>query len=190
MKQTESATLATRLPEATVWTLHPAEVAVLDSNALALGSSLKELMWAAATALAAAAMEMLAVENAGKKPSEKAICFLCGAGNNGGDGYAAALILQKQGHRVEIMASSAQQHSDEAQYFRQQCIDQKEINYYLPEQISQFAAELANYALLVDCLLGQVFVVSHHAVPLQKFLNCAKHKKNCPLFWPVIRLLV
>jgi len=67
------------------WDLEWSEVAVLDSNSEALGVPQWELMQAASKQLAGQVKKML--------PDGGAVLFLCGPGNNGGDGYLAAANL-------------------------------------------------------------------------------------------------
>jgi len=67
------------------WALHWSEVEVLDSNSEALGISQWELMQAAAEHLSDQAKRML--------PEGGNVLFICGPGNNGGDGYLAATNL-------------------------------------------------------------------------------------------------
>ena len=76
------------------WPLHWSEVAVLDSNSEALGVSQWELMQSAAEQLAEQAKKML--------PEGGSVLILCGPGNNGGDGYAAALELSKSNINVKV----------------------------------------------------------------------------------------
>ena len=72
-------------PNNMTWALHWSEVAVLDSNSEALGVSQWELMQSAAEQLAEQVKKML--------PRGGSVLFLCGPGNNGGDGYLAAANL-------------------------------------------------------------------------------------------------
>ena len=138
------------------WVLHPEEVAVLDCNAQALGVPIYELMDAAGAALADCAVRCLQ-KNAKTGPKHGAVCILCGPGNNGGDGYAAAVKLHKQGYPVQIVASSTEQRGAEAQNFREQCI-KLQINIFTDTQEKQkWTEQLEKYALVIDCLLGAGF---------------------------------
>jgi hydroxyethylthiazole kinase-like uncharacterized protein yjeF len=74
--------------------LATAEMAAVDRAAVASGISIVQLMEAAGRAVADAA--------AGDQP----VAVLCGPGNNGGDGYAAARLLARDGRTVEVFASS------------------------------------------------------------------------------------
>ena len=66
------------------WVMTPEEVAILDANAEVLGADMDELMKTAAEHLANA------LEGA---PSP--IWILCGPGNNGGDGFRLAGMLEE-----------------------------------------------------------------------------------------------
>ncbi|MEA3191238.1 MAG: ADP-dependent NAD(P)H-hydrate dehydratase / NAD(P)H-hydrate epimerase [Thermoplasmata archaeon] len=75
------------MPKAIPW----AEARRLDRNAAELGVPVADLMARAGKALAA---EVLRIAPPGD------IVLLCGKGNNGGDGLAAAALLQRQGRRA------------------------------------------------------------------------------------------
>jgi hydroxyethylthiazole kinase-like uncharacterized protein yjeF len=68
------------------------EMASVDQAAISSGLSIDRLMQAAGQAIADAAV--------GSSP----VAILCGPGNNGGDGYAAAALLASRGRLVEIFA--------------------------------------------------------------------------------------
>ena len=65
------------------WIMSPREIAILDTNAEALGADMDALMVTAAEHLANA------LEGA-----PKPIWILCGPGNNGGDGFRLANMLE------------------------------------------------------------------------------------------------
>ena len=81
--------------------MHWAEVGVFDDNATALGIDISDLMGAAGQGLAAQAVRMLNALNKPKGP----VWILCGPGNNGGDGFAAALGLVEDGVDVRLLAT-------------------------------------------------------------------------------------
>ena len=62
----------------------PLDSRVSDANAEALGIRIRDLMGNAGSAVAALLRERYAT---------KKLLFVCGSGNNGGDGFAAALNL-------------------------------------------------------------------------------------------------
>ena len=112
------------------WILTPDEVAVLDANAEALGVDMDELMLSAATHLAEA------LEGA---PTP--IWILCGPGNNGGDGFRLAEMLED----CEVIATHSKQKTQLAQRAREDCTREIRTADSLPEQ---------SPAVIVDCLLG------------------------------------
>jgi hydroxyethylthiazole kinase-like uncharacterized protein yjeF len=75
--------------------LTPAEMAVADRSAVAMGVSVATLMENAGRAIARAV-------RANIRPCRTLV--LCGPGNNGGDGYAAARILAQWGWPVAVAA--------------------------------------------------------------------------------------
>lgn len=102
---------------------------VLDANSEALGVSVETLMRNAGSALA---------EYAGKL-SEKRILFICGSGNNGGDGYAAYLLLKD---RADVCAFREPK--------SQLC---KKMSDGVPT-VPFDGIDLDRYDVIVDCVLG------------------------------------
>ena len=109
---------------------------VIDANSEALGIPVSTLM-----------------DNAGKVVAqflndhypEGNILFVCGPGNNGGDGFAAALLLDPERVTVALLRKSSQIHSDIAKqkYSKLQC------------KVEEYNAALLNEAdVIVDCALG------------------------------------
>ncbi len=118
------------------WKLDWSEVAVLDANAEALGVSTTKLMGAAGRSLAAKAAEMV---------GDGDILILAGPGNNGGDGFAAALELQSMGGKPRVVASHNLQKEEAAQSYRDRC-DAVEV--------WNSDTEFGSPDIVVDCLLG------------------------------------
>ena len=83
------------------WCMHWSEVGVFDDNATAFGIDISNLMEAAGQGLAAQAIRML--EASGKRRGP--VWILCGPGNNGGDGFAAAIGLAEDGVDVRLLAT-------------------------------------------------------------------------------------
>ncbi|AMK14298.1 carbohydrate kinase YjeF related protein [methanogenic archaeon mixed culture ISO4-G1] len=109
---------------------------VIDANSEALGIPVSTLM-----------------DNAGKVVAqflndhypEGNILFVCGPGNNGGDGFAAALLLDPERVTVALLRKSSQIHSDIAKqkYSKLQC------------KVEEYNVALLNEAdVIVDCALG------------------------------------
>ena len=102
---------------------------VLDANSEVLGVSVETLMRNAGFALASAASEL----------SKGRMLFICGSGNNGGDGYAAYQLLKD---RADVCAFREPK--------SQLCKMMAEGIVTVPfEKI-----ELGRYDVLVDCVLG------------------------------------
>jgi NAD(P)H-hydrate epimerase len=118
------------------WLLNWREVAVLDANAEALGVNVSDLMAAAGKALAHKAATMA---------PKGEILILCGPGNNGGDGFVAALELLELGGKVRVIASHNSQKGEVAQAFRTKCPS---------VEVWKEGCEFGTPVLLIDCLLG------------------------------------
>ena len=109
-------------------------------------------------------------------PKGARICILCGCGNNGGDGYAAALELMDD-YAVKLYDVFGKgQKSDAGKHFRQTFADKNgSIFCGLPTEES-----LANETdVLVDAVFGTGFLgsVPEELVSLSNFLNTCEHLK-------------
>jgi ADP-dependent NAD(P)H-hydrate dehydratase / NAD(P)H-hydrate epimerase len=99
MPQNEPMLLHVQQPQETPEeVLGTAEMAAVDQAAIRSGISIDRLMLAAGRAAAGAV--------AGQIPPHTLVSVLCGPGNNGGDGYAAAAVLSDRGYTVEIFAKA------------------------------------------------------------------------------------
>jgi hydroxyethylthiazole kinase-like uncharacterized protein yjeF len=78
--------------------LTAAQMRAAEDAAVAGGVTIETLMQQAGEGIAQAARRLAAGRD---------ILILCGLGNNGGDGYVAAVALQGAGHRVRIAANTA-----------------------------------------------------------------------------------
>lgn len=108
----------------------------MDANSEALGIPVSELM-----------------DNAGKSVSNylienypsKRITFVCGTGNNGGDGFAAALNLPPESTKVVLLKKASSIHSEIS----------RERYSLLECDIEQFNdTSFDNCDVIVDCILG------------------------------------
>lgn len=77
--------------------------------------------------------------------------ILCGSGNNGGDGYALALLLQEAGIPVKLLRL-ADRFSPDGRYYYQRCLAAG-----IPDGLYESEADLAGCRELVDCLFGTGF---------------------------------
>ncbi|MBR0141501.1 MAG: NAD(P)H-hydrate dehydratase [Ruminococcus sp.] len=80
----------------------PKQMIKIEERSEQLGVSKKELMLNAGRQLARL-VDTSAQEKKGKKPNDTHVVFLAGAGNNGGDCYAAASVLSYMGYKVTVI---------------------------------------------------------------------------------------
>ncbi|MBG17121.1 MAG: NAD(P)H-hydrate dehydratase [Euryarchaeota archaeon] len=126
------------------WVLAWPEVAVLDANATASGVNVRDLMEAAGRAVAEEAWSILSSSN-----DIGDVLVLCGPGNNGGDGFAAASMLAERGVSVIILASHNAQSSSAADEQRTICIENDVQMHIWPER-----PECSHPLLIIDALVG------------------------------------
>ena len=120
------------------WVMHWSEVSVFDANASSMGIDESELMRAAGDGLAEAAARM-----AGGKP----VLFLCGPGNNGGDGFAASCSEALSGSINTVVASHPHSKSGAAAAFRKAA--EERLGAHVWPSVPD-----GEWGLVVDCLLG------------------------------------
>lgn len=116
--------------------LTPLDARVSDRNAEALGIPVRNLMGNAGKEVA----KVLDEEYQGKK-----VLFVCGSGNNGGDGFAAALGMDPARVSVALLCEPSKIHTDESRFY-----------YSLLEcDISQYSRDLIDGCdVIADCALG------------------------------------
>ncbi len=109
---------------------------VSDANAEALGVRVRDLMGNAGRSVT----ELLA-----SRFPDRRILFVCGSGNNGGDGFAAALGMDPARVEVALLCEPSRIHSDESRFY-----------YSLLEcPISRYErGMLGGFDVIVDCALG------------------------------------
>ena len=114
----------------------PLDSRVSDANAEALGVRVRDLMGNAGSAVA----DVLKTRFPGKK-----LLFVCGSGNNGGDGFAAALRIGPENTTVALLCEPSKIHTDESRFY-----------YSLLEcDIVPYSKELIDECdVIVDCALG------------------------------------
>ena len=86
--------------------------------------------------------------------TDKSTLIFCGSGNNGGDGYALAMILAEHGHDVKIVRLSEKLSEDGAFYYA------KCVRAGVPMEMLNEGAEGSDhqgYDVIVDCILGTGF---------------------------------
>ncbi len=124
--------------EGSRWEMHWDEVAVFDANSASLGVDEHELMKAAGEALAA---------EVAKSAGEGGILFLCGPGNNGGDGFVAACSDSLAGNEISVLSSHESSKTEVSSHARAMASEELTIHVW-PEVPD------GGWALIVDCLLG------------------------------------
>ncbi len=113
-----------------------AQMRSADAATIAAGTPSAELMERAGSALARAVADAM---------ERKGLCdaiFVCGGGNNGGDGFVAARILDEAGEDVSVLCL--------AEHFSAECAAARER--YRGELLH--AIPRRRYGVVVDCLFG------------------------------------
>ena len=124
--------------EGTRWEMHWDEVAVFDINSASLGVDEFALMTAAGEALA---------HEVAKASGGKEILFLCGPGNNGGDGFVAACSRSLAGIRTSVLSSHESSKTETSSRARGMAAKGLQIHVW-PD------TPQGDWTLIVDCLLG------------------------------------
>lgn len=109
---------------------------VSDLNAESLGIRVKDLMGNAGSAVASFLDERYPDSN---------ILFVCGSGNNGGDGFAAALKRDPSRTAVALLCEPSRIHTDESRFYYS--LLECPVSRYEPGMLS-------GYDVIVDCALG------------------------------------
>jgi hydroxyethylthiazole kinase-like uncharacterized protein yjeF len=120
------------------------EMAVLETNAVALGVTIDALMENAGRAVAEEAARRLSPPPAG-------VALVCGLGNNGGDGFSAAHYLGQWGYRprIWVLRSPLEIRSHAAR----RCFDR--VRSRFPVHVgAPRAADLQGDSLAIDAMLG------------------------------------
>lgn len=142
-----------------------AQMRMFDEREIARGTNAATLMERAGSALAGkvkAAMERLGVRDA---------IFVCGGGNNGGDGFVAAEELLKEGFDVAVLCL--------AERFSGDCKAAKEK--YRGEILGRIPRR--KYAVAVDCLFGTGLTrpIEGENAALVEFISHADHVIACDI---------
>jgi len=100
-----------------------------------------------------------------------AILFVCGKGNNGADGIAAAIVLHSQGYNVNIFIPSSIELSEEAMFYYNEAAAKN-----IP-----VVNEIGEYDIYIDGLLGTGFsgeIKSEYLEVIKKINNFHDKGKN------------
>lgn len=129
------------------------EMAKIDRRAFAGGIKSLHLMENAGRGVASQAIKFLCGVY-GKK-----IAIVCGSGNNGGDGFVAARILNERGAKVSVFTLAPENKIKGDALFNYQLIQDTTIEKYflVPGNINFFRAHLENSHLLIDAIFGTGF---------------------------------
>jgi len=123
------------------------EIRVLDRNAAYYGVPAVQLMEHAGKSVADYIIHHV-------NKTQKPVLFLCGTGNNGGDGFVAARYLAKHsevtvllvGKKIDIRTDAAQKNF--------QKLDKKTITIHERETLSSLDKLLDSHDIIVDAMLG------------------------------------
>lgn len=113
-----------------------AQMRKMDEDTIKKGTSSRVLMERAGEALARRTAAVMGQQGIGD------VLFVCGGGNNGGDGFVAARLLRNEGYDVEVLCM--------AEKFSPDCA-------YEMERYGEGVLGIPprrRYALIVDCLFG------------------------------------
>ncbi len=121
------------------------DVAVLEANAVARGVTIDTLMDHAGRAIAEE------VAKHAKSPPDGRIAIVCGGGNNGGDGFAAAFYLRSRGYSVDLwlLVHKRNIRTRSARRRFEMIVDFPGIHIGVPD-----ADRLKEHDLIVDAMIG------------------------------------
>ena len=142
-----------------------AQMRAADAAAIAAGTPSRELMERAGMALARRVSEVM------QKKGFSDVLFVCGGGNNGGDGFVAARHLQEAGEDVAVLCV--------AEHFSADC--EAARRQYDGECYTRIPRR--RYALMVDCLFGTGLTrpIEGENAALVELINSAGYVIACDL---------
>lgn len=114
-----------------------------DAHTIESGISGKELMYRAGMGVVNAMCKT--------KPINGPVAIVCGSGNNAGDGYVIAKILQDKGFSCSIFRLS-EKASEDGDFYLKQCLENK-IDVLLCNNDTNFSG----YNTIIDCIFGTGF---------------------------------
>ena len=124
-----------------------------DAHTIEGGISGKELMYRAGVGVVKTIQDSTQL----KGP----IAIVCGSGNNAGDGYVIASLLQTQGFACTIFRLTKKT-SEDGDYYLKQCLNSK-INVLFLNDDTTFDG----YSTIIDCLFGTGFKGTVHGLAAQ-----------------------
>ncbi|MFQ6612239.1 MAG: NAD(P)H-hydrate dehydratase [Fidelibacterota bacterium] len=118
------------------------------------GISARELMGNAGQQIAETVINLLADQH------DPLIGVICGKGNNGGDGFAAAAVLKSKGFRLCLYYLNRESAiTGTPRFYYQQCTEAG----LKVESIVELPIEMPDFDLIIDCILG-----TGYRLPLRK----------------------
>ena len=84
-------------------------------------------------------------------PWQGETALVCGSGNNGGDGYALALLLHASGIPCRLLRMG-EKFSEDGRYYYEQCLAAG-----IPDEVCTEETDLTGFSEIVDCILGTGF---------------------------------
>lgn len=130
--------------------IEPSVISKIDSFACdRLGISAHTLMLRAAQAIEGAVRSYV--------PKDGSVCILAGKGNNGGDGYAAAILLMKDYDVTVYDVFSSGQRSDEGRYYLDSYISLGGVVRQL-DLDSDATEDISSSDCIIDAVFGTGFV--------------------------------
>ena len=148
-----------------------------------------QLMEAAGTRVADACGEF--VGSAATRPTK--IAVLCGKGNNGGDGLAAARHLQSLGAQVKVylFAEPRELHGDAAANLQRWTATGNSVISITDEPAWQTAwTEIYNANVILDSIFGTGFRGAVTGVIAKAISDVNRHSNNATAVWPALILAV
>ncbi len=164
-------------------------VAEIDSRAIAGGIDSKKLMKNAGVG---AAMEIISdYSDTGLKRVPRG-AVICGGGNNGGDGFVAALHLLEFGYNIKIyhIAPPEKFSPDSSFYYNKLSEKAPDRSEYLRSgsSLNSFAEELEDCEFIIDAIFGTGLhgdSVRGHAVDIIKIINSVSRQAAGPEVYSV-----
>ena len=144
------------------------EMREADAYTIAKGTPGKELMLRAARGV---------YDSFEKGWKGKRTAVVCGSGNNGGDGYALAMIMEEKGLNVTVYMLS-EKFSEDGGYYHEKCEEAgvRQIPY------EPGKGQLKDHDILVDCILGTGFTGEPHgtaAEAIKEINRVREEKEDC-----------
>lgn len=159
------------------YTLNVADVVELEGRIADSGTPLSELMRNAGAALADAVVEQAQLGSQ--------VCVLAGSGNNGGDGWVAAELLNARGYRVVLATTRAPEElrAEPAASAAKHALDAAPgLQVLVSSDADALTAELAKADVAVDALLGTGFAGNTLRAPSDSWIDALNTAHNAGLF--------